>query len=50
MAATFFRVYESEWEGFNVRFQQKNLSFIIELGVEMIAKAQTVHFGFDSAF
>jgi hypothetical protein len=50
MAAKFFHVYESEWEGFTVRFQQEKLNFIIELGVETIAKAKTRYFGFSSAF
>ena len=50
MAATFFRVCESEWEDFTVRFQQEKLNFIVELGVETIAKAQTRYFGFGSAF
>jgi hypothetical protein len=50
MAAKFFGVCESEWEDFTVRFQRKNLNFIVELGVERIAKAQTRYFGFGSAF
>ncbi len=50
MAAKCFRVCELEWEDFNVRFHQEKLSFIVELGVETIAKAQTHYLGFESAF
>jgi len=50
MLAKFFHVCESEWEGFTVRFEQTKLNFIIHLGVETIAKAQTRYFGFGSTF
>jgi len=50
MAAKCFRVCESEWEGFTVRFQQEKLNSIIDLGVETITKARTSYFRFGSTF
>jgi hypothetical protein len=41
-------VCESECEDFTVRFQEEKLDFIVESGVETIAKPQTRYFG--SAF
>jgi len=50
MAAKRSRSCEPEWEDFTIRCQQEKLDFIVELGVETIAEAQTRYFGFGSAF
>ncbi len=39
MGAEFFRVCEPERDDFTIRDQQEKLNFIVELGIETIAKA-----------
>jgi hypothetical protein len=50
MAAQFFRGCEPEWKDFTIRCQQEKLNFIVQLGVETIAKIQIHYSGFGSAF
>ncbi len=50
MTVKFFRGWESEWQDFTTKYLQEKLNFIVQLGAETIAKAQTHQFELNSAF